>query len=447
MASAEVELALSLYRDHKLVRQVLAHAKLPDGANRVAISLDDPKRGPFIVVARDGGFVTCLGRDMSTGGLPIVTRQQLDTIAENFNQLRERIRLAVSLTGGQVEKLYGRIFRAGPRLSREEVMALSAMQPLLWNELVTSLVEIEREIATTRAILRNLRKPKPRHRELLRITWEMLWAFAHLVALIGKDGRIFFGALGEKAFGFLRAFLPAVVVQSMFTLWARGAWTAARIGKFLLGPSKRNFAEGRSYADLFGGAMGIAAIAHGNVRLRAEARKALCVSPLRGDEPDVESVNRLRGDLRTIVEGGFERPEEAEELALTMGRATAMACLRGSQQYRFERPEDVPDDLARAFACWHWGNPKEEFQFMEILLVMVPWIVRQPLENLFLPSSLLQAVRLPPADKWAADVLLRPYRAGFVGMPAPIRVPKTPGRNDPCYCGSGTKLKRCCGAA
>jgi len=28
----------------------------------------------------------------------------------------------------------------------------------------------------------------------------------------------------------------------------------------------------------------------------------------------------------------------------------------------------------------------------------------------------------------------------------PIRVEKTPGRNDPCPCGSGKKYKKCCGA-
>lgn len=28
----------------------------------------------------------------------------------------------------------------------------------------------------------------------------------------------------------------------------------------------------------------------------------------------------------------------------------------------------------------------------------------------------------------------------------PVRAEKTPGRNDPCPCGSGKKYKKCCGA-
>jgi uncharacterized protein YecA (UPF0149 family) len=29
----------------------------------------------------------------------------------------------------------------------------------------------------------------------------------------------------------------------------------------------------------------------------------------------------------------------------------------------------------------------------------------------------------------------------------PVKVEKTPGRNDPCWCGSGKKYKKCHGAA
>jgi hypothetical protein len=64
LASAEVELALELYRDPGLLRAVLQVVKLPDAAERVAISLDDSAAGPYLVVTRDGHFVTCLARGM-----------------------------------------------------------------------------------------------------------------------------------------------------------------------------------------------------------------------------------------------------------------------------------------------------------------------------------------------------------------------------------------------
>jgi uncharacterized protein len=37
------------------------------------------------------------------------------------------------------------------------------------------------------------------------------------------------------------------------------------------------------------------------------------------------------------------------------------------------------------------------------------------------------------------------FWSDFEGSPSPIRAAETPGRNDPCPCGSGKKYKRCCG--
>ena len=54
--------------------------------DRVAISLDDPREGPFIVVTQGGAFVTTLGRGMSPTGLPVVSRgiwAQLATTRRN----------------------------------------------------------------------------------------------------------------------------------------------------------------------------------------------------------------------------------------------------------------------------------------------------------------------------------------------------------------------------
>ena len=445
-ATPEVELALSLYRDHHLVRQVLNEAKIPEAANRVAISLDDPKEGPFIVVARDGGFVTCLGRGMSTGRLPIITRKQLDAIAQNVNLLRERLKLAVSLTGGDVYKLFERVLKAGPRISREEVTALLAIQPLIWPELAVAMVDIDLELIKTRTLFRNMRKPKPLHRKLLYATWQLLWAYTHIVLLVGKNGRTFLKVLGEDGTKYWAHFMPKVIKYSIFSLWARGVWTTARLGKYLLGASKKTFAEGLSLPDVYAGVLGLSAIGHGNARLRAEARKALFPQPMEGDGTVVKACNNLRRIFASVTERTFENPENSEEIALLWGRISAVVCLQGSPVYRFKEPEDVPDDIARDFACWYWGATGGEVEAMKWLLVMVPWIVRQPLESFFLPSELLRHVAFPPPEEWAHDVLLRPWKAGFVDAPRPIRVPKTPGRNDPCSCGSGIKYKRCCGS-
>lgn len=37
------------------------------------------------------------------------------------------------------------------------------------------------------------------------------------------------------------------------------------------------------------------------------------------------------------------------------------------------------------------------------------------------------------------------YEENYLDAHTPVIAPKTPGRNDPCPCGSGKKFKNCCG--
>ena len=80
LETGDVDLALHLYRDPELLRVILASARVPDSAERVALSLDDPEEGPFLVVTREGRFVTCLGRGMRVSDLFVITRSRLDKL-------------------------------------------------------------------------------------------------------------------------------------------------------------------------------------------------------------------------------------------------------------------------------------------------------------------------------------------------------------------------------
>ena len=95
----ELELALGLYRDQELVRFVLDHVKLPEGAERVAFALTADRGGPHVIVARDGGFVTCLAAGMKVGPHPVVSRAHLDALAtkhERVRTLRGSFRVAIA---------------------------------------------------------------------------------------------------------------------------------------------------------------------------------------------------------------------------------------------------------------------------------------------------------------------------------------------------------------
>ncbi len=76
----QTEFALELYRDDAAVRYVLERANLADDVDRVALAIDDPKEGPFIIVTRDGRFVTCLARGMHQDR-PVIPRPRIDAAA------------------------------------------------------------------------------------------------------------------------------------------------------------------------------------------------------------------------------------------------------------------------------------------------------------------------------------------------------------------------------
>ena len=100
VADQQVEIALGLYRDPELVRELLTHVQLEDRVDRVAVSLGTERDGPFLVLTRDGKFVTCLAEGMSPGALPVVGPDRLRVACDRVERMRERLQRLVARFGG-----------------------------------------------------------------------------------------------------------------------------------------------------------------------------------------------------------------------------------------------------------------------------------------------------------------------------------------------------------
>jgi preprotein translocase subunit SecA len=100
-------------------------------------------------------------------------------------------------------------------------------------------------------------------------------------------------------------------------------------------------------------------------------------------------------------------------------------------------------------ASFHDPEPAFGRAGRERLVDLVPFVAASDWADLYLPRSVL--ARLPPANPQAearAYAELRRARQNALDAalrPAPS--PPTPGRNEPCSCGSGKKYKKCCGTA
>src|SRR5205823_2468253 len=104
------QLALTLYRDPGLVRVLLAQIDFDEGVERAALALDDGGDGPFVIVTKEGRFVTCLARGMRPDPTqPVISRAKLDGIRGDFGAFREKFRTAEALDPGRRSSLLGRL--------------------------------------------------------------------------------------------------------------------------------------------------------------------------------------------------------------------------------------------------------------------------------------------------------------------------------------------------
>jgi SEC-C motif len=454
-----VELALSIYRDDALLRFVLDHARLPERAERVAISLDHPTRGPFIIVTRSGRFVTCLGEGMDPGSRPVVPRSLLDALIARLTHQRERMEARQRFFGptGETQSILRRLLEAGDELSREELAAVASIAPLLRGDLVGMAARAAEDLAATRfQILRDLRRTDrlhPLYRPVLREYWKQFWAVGHLSVLAAMDGPGLADEVpaiaGENAVPFSRL----AVEQGIVAVALRGIWAASKVGKRLLPGYKHALASNGPWVQLLDPLLGLTALGLRHARLRAEVQKALSAAThMPGDDALATAkrdVFRTIGQLCTMA---FDAPEVCQQHQRNIGAGILVlgtSHLPEGDPLRFTRPEDVPEALAMTAAAQSELEYLYEAKNSLHLFSMLPWLARAAPEDLYLPSALVRALHVPWTPERTLQ-LLRGHQAHAeeqAATQATIAASAGPARGAPCPCGSQKKYKRCCGDA
>ena len=440
-----VELALRLYRDTGLLRFVVESARPPEQARRVAIALGDAERGPFLVVTRGGDFVTCLGEGMSTGALPVVTRERLDTYMARGAELRERREMALSVTeeSGGLGKVLSRVLRAGPAVAREEIMALVSFAPLLRRELWSMVASFSDHARSLRGTLmgrfRHLRDPSPGDLHRMRLLWETLWARAHVLAVVAEHGRRdarLVTALGTALPG---TFTWPNTYAGMLGQVALNQFAVARIGKPLLPIYKARLDPRETVEAIqWDVCLGLTSLGLRHAKLTAEVRKALTFEARPGlGGPKAACLELLESEMTQVL--------EAMHVELGLG-VVAMAQKRAPEgSWLRETPlEDVDSSVARAAALLAPFNLHGFNEEIVRILPCLAWAARANIDELYLEGRWAKALRDPfqPID----IVRMLDIQRRFTNQHEPTTVEDKPGRNDKCPCDSGRKYKRCCGA-
>lgn len=478
----QTEVALALYRDHEAVRHILDEQAVAAEAPRIAISLNDRRRGPFVVVARDGHFVTCLGEGMSPGTLPVLPKDVLVRSLHFSDRMRHRRAQAAAIArpGDDIGALIARLGRRKNMLSREEISGIASFAPLF--------VDAVYRLAVSHAVALVRRTFVEKHPSPTAADHHAraVWACAYTMELCGAVPPRTLAPLLDM-FGLFEdgpsdgpsfSAITTHLVDLPFML--RGAWTAGRIGPRLLRAYDGRIASATSAARVFDAVLAIGAIAvRGGIEaapapmIMPRSWKSLGEAPLPPFAPPLPEAVAI---LERWANGPWSRDGVARDpvrvyaavcaqLALgtlaNLDRSLNEALSYGAERYvamtagklapgdfgYAETAADVPKDLAITAYFAESGSIHDERLGKAAIthgLCSLALLGVAELEHFHFPGEILKKIETP----WGEAEVARHYSQlrGALTPPATVRaVAKVP-RNSACPCGSGKKAKRCCAA-
>jgi len=446
-----VEISLTLYRDEALLREVLSRAELPPGAERLAISLNDPNEGPFVIVTRTGRFVTCLAEGMKIGSdLVVLTRPRLDAAIARVERMRERIARVTTLQregkDGTAQRLLRKLADSGLRFCREDAETLIQIWPLIGKEAGITFAKVVdgiREFDTVVAALR-LHKLHPPELDIVRKFGRIAWSASNLLVLTSEP------EVSEVFDQILERYDVDARLGIWETLFRLGTFSHSLRVLWSIGQRRKRALEHlrplREVTDVELNVMreyALGVVALGSSKARAEALKELA-RPIK-DPATANPVQRLAAHCGDSMRAVVTNEAVYDGAYLIKGRGVAAALLHNLNKPTDEMIAGISDDIARAIIpnlalSWLRSDP-----LLEVIPLAIPWLARATRAEFFLPRAFAEQIR--PSDDQDVIQMLSAFAETRRLRPGPTvrnEAPKV-GRNDPCTCGSGKKHKRCCG--
>jgi hypothetical protein len=440
----ELELALGLYRDHELVRFVLDHVRLPEGASRVALALSADPAGSHVLVARDGAFVTCLGAGMKIGPHPVVSRAHLDALAAKHERVRAGLALARE-RGMDSRTLLRKMSFVGPAFPREDFLAAqAAVGPaagallskwLSWTDAMEKLLQV---------LLRSRTPDSARSLGCIGIA-RGAWSIAHaMMLLVDTASREFIAEYSSMEVWSRHSQWTTFWRLSGLPFTTRAAWLAARLGKPLLGSYKARFANPADSLELHEAGWGLVGMGLRHQGLRSEIWRTLLGRKAQQGEPDwVGPGTEVFTRVAQVLD---EREGDVRANALARARRAAVAGtahLPDSSPFRFPDIEKVSDEAAMPWAFATWRDARSGDEAGTLMLEGVVLAAKARGEDFYFPAQLLHALGPPDMEQIGGSIV--DWIRARVGPLEPVVREKVPGRNDQCPCGSGKKYKKCHG--
>ncbi len=450
-SGAQAELALQLYNDPEALRFVLHSITIPEEFDRVAVSLHDADQGPYLVASRKGRFVTCLGEGMTIDNLYLINHSRLLTYIEKNEEYRRRSKLAESLVGEkhQMKKLFARIASKGDDVTREEMLAISAMQPALKLYFIDRLLGFISNVSDSTRVLIRRKRFTNKDRSILKKHYGEYRAIGHLALLASMSGPSGLDRLTADKAGTLLDLLVRPLFTGDTLMLFRLVWFVGKMGKIMLPALKRMLIKPRLHEEWALALMGLIVVGVRHGKTRGKVFKILeglpgAMENYGWDVIDFLNKSELKNVL-TIAVGSLMEPDKSFEYLEAFAREQ---CFEEHQPfelpalYTWEKETDVPKDLAFASVADGRHCFSETPELLSFCLTLTPWLARCEAEDFYYPHDYYRHVRMP----WQPEetIILIEQERKKRKKKKPVKTERTPERNDPCPCGSGKKYKRCC---
>jgi hypothetical protein len=436
------DFALELYRDPERVRWILHYARLGEAEERVAFALGARGEGPYIVLTREGHFVTALGAEMTPKDLTILTRAQVDTFSDRVKDARSRFALAKEIVppGREPEDVLNLLETRAWAITREELTAIAAWNPIFAGRFLSDLYGGLDELDDFRRTYLTYRgrdyRNDPDVRATLFNTWSGTFAVGSRLVLATMGDLAFADHMGENWPLPVGPTYPATA-ERIHAVAMRGAWAAARMGRAFVSTYKRILATPGERMARYDAAIAMTAIGIRHARYRDDARRFVAALAEVPNPPEGEFVHTLVAASHRALDD----PEGATRDAAAYGAVLLVAqgdMLPDGSPYKYAREQDVPRDIALLVAANGVHDSLSAVTFDSL-----PWVAElASAEELYYPQDMARALSID----WTPDLIEQVYARHLGARREPVvREASRVGRNDPCTCGSGKKFKKCCG--
>ena len=161
---------------------------------------------------------------------------------------------------------------------------------------------------------------------------------------------------------------------------------------------------------------------------------------------DGETLRQIVGErTQALADAGLPAQAVDEQARLALARAASQGVDTPVATPYFPREE-----FARAVAEWpsfaaDWADDGHEAYALELdrrMRAIAPGAPRHPV---VVPLTVARVHELAAANEFDAEAAEARARAAYEVAQDGGALPWPPGRNDPCWCGSGKKYKKCCG--